>query len=124
MNNYLMKFEYLKDSIFYRLACDCTSQDCDLTIELEKDPRFGMVFLNMYKKLRASAHWGEFWDHCDFIRVFINKMKLCWCIMIHGFVEVSEGFVIKEPEHFDQFIAALIEGKQLLHQKNEEKEKL
>ena len=35
--NYMMKFGDIGRSIFYRAACRCVSQECDLTLELESD---------------------------------------------------------------------------------------
>ena len=112
--NYVMKFGSIgEDSIWYRVPCSCTDLQCDMTLEIEFDKDVNSVVLNMYKRLRASAHWGytSNWGWFDFIRVFINKLSMCCKMLVFGYVDVEEGFMIREEKHIDDFIKALEEGK-------------
>jgi hypothetical protein len=98
-----------KDAIFYRVACDCGDERCDLTLTLELDEH-GIIFLNIYKKLRASSYWGNYWNHFDFIRVFWNKIKMTFKIWTQGYIEVEESTVFQNEDHIENFIKALEEG--------------
>ena len=112
----LMKLEEFDGSIWYRIGCACGDEQCDLTLELESDNN--CVTLNMYKILRASAHWGytDKWGIFDFIRVFFNKIRMCWKIMFSGYLEVNEAFLITDLARINEFILALEDGKEyLLH---------
>jgi hypothetical protein len=118
--NYVMKFGALGDadgvaggvSVFYRIACNCTDQDCDMVLEIEKDDDYHGIYLNIYKHLKASAHWGytSEWEPFDFVRVFINKIRMCCRIMFKGYIEVSEAFIMREEKHIESFREALLEG--------------
>jgi hypothetical protein len=107
----VMRTNEFLDSIFYRVCCDCGDPDCDLTLEFEYDKDINYVTLNIYKNLRASAHWGDYWDHFDFIRIWWNKIKMIWIILTKGYIEVCEETMLKDIEHIDNFIKALEEGK-------------
>ena len=110
--NYVMKFGAVGKSVFYRLSCNCTDPQCDMTIELEAHPEDKALYLHMYKDLRASAHWGYTisWYHFDWFRVLMNKIKMCWRIFVSGYIEVTETLIIKDEEHIESFIKALDEG--------------
>lgn len=115
--NFVMKFGAIgKNSIFYRIACDCTDEQCDLTLELEIDANYKAVYLNLYKKLIASAHWGynSRWGWFDWVRVIKNKIQMCYRIITKGYIEVSESFIIKDEEQIKGFIDALNEGKKFV----------
>jgi len=98
-------------SVYYRVCCDCADEKCDLTLEFEYDKDINYVTLSIYKNLRASAYWGGSWDYFDFIRVWKNKIKMIWEILTKGYIEVCEGTLLKEPEHINNFIKALEEGR-------------
>ena len=118
-----MKLDEIGNSIYYRVACQCGSQDCDLVLELEYDKDFDCINIRMYKKLHASAHWGDYWDHFDFIRVLWNKIKMCSIVMTKGYVEITEETMIQGEEHIDSFISALQQGKRFIVGKEKEWQK-
>ena len=122
--NYVMKFDDWGDSVFYRVACNCTEQDCDMTLELERDKEYNALYLNIYKRLRASAHWGytSKWGGFDFVRVLINKIRMCCRIMFSGYIEVSEAFIMKDEKHIESFREVILDGIQYL-KKGEQNEK-
>ena len=103
-----MKLGDFIDSTYYRVSCDCQSEECDLTLELQIYGQ--LIFLNMYKNLKASSHWGGYWNHFDFIRVWKNKIKMIWSILMKGYIEVNESTVLRGEEHIRSFIEALEEG--------------
>ncbi len=110
--NYMMSLGAVGKSVFYRLACNCTDPQCDLTLELEANPNDKALYLHMYKDLRASAHWGytESWYYFDWLRVLLNKIKMCWQIVVNGYIEITEVLIIKDEEHIESFMKALDEG--------------
>jgi hypothetical protein len=101
-------------SIYYRIACNCTDPQCDMHLELESE--INQIYLNISKKLVASAQWGYTgeWYVSDFIRVFINKMRMICRILFFGYIEVNETLILEGSDHVDEFIAALEEGKRFL----------
>ena len=116
----VMKLEQFATSIYYRVACQCGEQRCDLVLEMEYDKELESIDIRMHKKLFASAHWGIDWDYFDFIRVSWNKIKMCWTIITQGYIEVTEETMIQGEEHIDNFIAALQQGKKFIVGKEKE----
>ncbi len=110
--NFVMNFGAVGKSTFYRVACDCTDPQCDLTLEFEANPNDKALYLHMYKDLRASAHWGytESWYYFDWLRVLLNKIKMCWRIFTRGYIEVTESFIIRDEEHIMDFSKAVVQG--------------
>jgi hypothetical protein len=107
----VMEIEKFKDSIYYRVSCDCGQPDCDLQVELERDEDFpSMIFLNIYKNLLFSAHW-----HNDgWFKIQWAKIKAIFRIIFFGYIEVNEGFILKGEEHIECFIQALQQGRNYL----------
>lgn len=116
----VMKLDEFADSIYFRVACQCGEQNCDLILDLDYDKDFNAINLHMYKNLAASAHWGMDWDHFDFIRVLWNKIKMCWTLITKGYIQVSEETMIQGEEHIDNFIKALQQGKKFIVGKENE----
>lgn len=126
--NYTMSLGAVGKSVFYRVACDCTDPDCDLTLELEANPEDGALYLYMYKKLRNSAYWGytSDWEPFEWLRVLLNKFRMCWQIVVNGYIEENETLIIKDEEHIESLMKALDEGLlfiKWLHSQEEEDEK-
>lgn len=110
----VMKLHEFDDSIYYRIACQCGEQNCDLQLELEYDKDIGSINLHMHKNLRASAHWGGYWKYCDFIRVWWKKLGMIWTLATKGYIEISEETMIHGEEHINNFIEALQQGKKFI----------
>ena len=107
-----MKTNEFKDSIFYRVACDCGSDEHDIHMEFENDPEIpGFIFLNFYKKLVWSSYWG---DNDKWYKNFWLRIKGATKMIFKGYVEVEESFILRGEEHIDSFIEALEEGKQYI----------
>lgn len=107
-----MKTNEFKDAIFYRVACDCGSDEHDLHFEFEKDSEIPeMIFLNFYKKLVWSSYWG---DNDKWYKNFWLRIKGATKMIFKGYVEVEESFILRGEDHIDSFIEALEEGKQYM----------
>ena len=105
-----MKIDEFKDSITYRASCDCTSQDCDMTLDLEVDRKCKMILLSIYKDLHWSSSWGanDNWFLDKWIRI-----KTSIKMLFTGHVEVQESFIMRDTQ-IDDFVKALKDGKEKL----------
>ena len=116
INKNVMKTNEFEDSIYYRVACSCGSNDHDITIEFEKDQDIpSMIFLNFYKNIAWCSHWGN-------LNIFERAWKRITCslkMLFTGFVELEESFILSE-DNIESFIKALIEGKEYIEQKKGE----
>jgi hypothetical protein len=112
-----MKTDEFKDSIYYRIACGCGSNDHDLTIEFEYDKDLpDMVSLNLYKKLVWTSHYGT----GNFITRFWKRITGALKVLFLGYIEVEESLILRDEGHIDSFIKALEEGKQYIQKLNGE----
>lgn len=102
-----MKLHEFEDSVFYRAACCCGNEKCDLTLELERDEDIdNMIFLNMYKNLYWSSHWGS--NNCLFN--FWLRIKAALRVLFTGYIKVEESFIFKGEEQINDFLDALKKG--------------
>ena len=126
----VMKIDEWKDEIFYRIACNCGSSDCDMHMTLKLDRKTGYISMLFEKKMLTSTSWdiqpvffdlfGDPWEVTkDNIITFLqnlwvkfkNKLKYTWDIWIHGYVESSADLLINEEKHIDAFVDAILSGK-------------
>jgi len=104
----VMKIGEFDDAILYRVACDCAGHEHDVTIEIEKDDDTGYVFLTFHKNILWC--W---WVNNGVIGWLENKwrrFKAAMKLMFTGWIELEESFLLKDPEHIQNFIDALREG--------------
>lgn len=107
VSNRIMKLEENKKAVMFRAACDCTDQDCDMTIDMEVDD--GFLYLTLFKKLRWSSYWNcKNWFHDKWLRI-----KCCLKLLFTGYIEVEESFLMRENQ-VDDFINAIVEAKEKL----------
>ena len=111
----VMKVGEWKDSVMYRVSCQCTDPSCDMTLELEKDHALKMIYLNLYKDLSLASYWQS--DDNWFKDIWL-RIKYSFRMMFTGRIEVQEVFIMQE-EQIEGFIKALEEGKEYL-KNNEE----
>jgi len=107
----IMKLHEFEDVIYYRAACSCGDARCDLTLELEKDKKCGMVFLNMDKNL----YWSSHWQSDNFFKNRWLRIKAAFKMLFTGYVEIEESFIFRGDEQIDAFIDALKEGRDYLN---------
>lgn len=110
----VMKINEFSDTVYYRVACDCASEECDLTLDMSWDKEVGYIYLEIYKNLIASSYYGRLWKHFDFIRVWRNKIKMIKKIIFDGYIEIQGDTLFKDVEHIENFINALEQGKQFI----------
>ena len=105
----VMKTNEFDDAVYYRVACECGSDEHDVTIEFEKLPDIDdMIFLNFYKKIYWSSNWKS---NDNWLRNIWFRIKGSLKILFLGYLELEGDFIIKGEEHIDSFTEALKEGK-------------
>ncbi len=109
ISNRVMKQDEGRDTVWYRVACDCGDKDCDLSLELEYDKELDMVFLNMYKKFCWTSKWSGWWWRSKWPR-----LKAALKILFIGYIEIEGCLIIKGGGHIGTFIEALQEGQRKL----------
>ena len=107
----IMELHKFGDAIYYRAACSCGDDKCDLTLELEKDKKCGMIFLNMYKNL----YWSSHWQSDNFFKNMWIRVKAALKMLFIGYVKIEESFIFKGDEQIDAFLNALKEGREYLN---------
>ena len=105
-----MKLAEWDNSTMYRVACECTDQEHDITLDLEYDSDVNMIFLNMYKNLRWCSYKG-----CDqnFFSEIWCRIKTALKMIFTGYIEVNCDFILREDQ-INGFMEALEEGKRKL----------
>lgn len=110
----------LDDLIIYRLICSCNQSNHDLEIHLEKDTKFNLLILKFYATISINEHF-RLWEENNFIgktkkflRTVWNRIKTSVKILIIGYIEIDQEFMIDDKTQIDDFIEALKEGKQYL----------
>ena len=101
----VMKTNEFNDSIFYRISCDCSDVEHDLTLEMEWDD--GFLTLHFYGDVEVSS-WGSSFS---WIGKQWWKIKRIFELLFKGYFSVNYEMLILKEEHLDSFIEALQEGK-------------
>jgi hypothetical protein len=129
----VMEIDRFDDEIFYRVACQCGSADCDMTMTLKLDRKTGYISMLFEKKMLTSTDWNispvwfdlldDSWEETLenlknwFKNLLIrtkNKLKHTWTIWIHGYMESSADLLINEEKHIQSFLEAIEAGKKEL----------
>jgi hypothetical protein len=103
-----MKTDDFGDSIWYKVNCDCNSDDHITTIEFEHDKEFHFMTLNFYKKMVWTSRWG---DIAWYERLW-RRITCAFKMLFTGYIEIEEYVILQDEEHISSFIEALQEGKQ------------
>ena len=103
----VMKVADYEDAVFYRVACDCTDADHDVTIELEYDKDFNNIYLNFYRKARV---WSIYWESSNVFKRIYGRFKSALKILVSGVIEYEDELNLSNPEHVRNFISALEAG--------------
>lgn len=124
-------------SVMYRAACNCTSSECDIVIDLEYDPMTKTVDLTFFKdvyffdgpqrdvlwdekvikKLRNEGFKTAFDTFIEngilyHIRNFWYRFRKAVRLVLTGYLEMNESFLFQGEEQIDTFIQALQQGKE------------
>ena len=102
VSNKIMKAYESKDAVVYRAMCDCGSAGCDLTLDIEKAPDLGMVFLTLYKDLT----WNSYDHPYNWFKDMFWRIKNVLKILFVGRIKVEGDFVMRS-EQMKDFIKAL-----------------
>jgi len=113
----VMKVDEYKDSITFRIACDCGDPEHDTTIDFEKDKDLPTMYFMTISKNMA---WSCYWKNNNWFDAQWRKLKAIFKLFFTGYIELGDDFIIKGEEHIDSFIKALEEGKR--HMKGETSE--
>ena len=113
-------------SIWYNIGCDCGSGEHDTNIMFEYDKSIDILFLNFYKTISYSKEFGHLYYEDDtLVDVIKDKIKVLWKrmkdatkLLFTGYVEMESDFILKDTQHIQDFIDALIEGREYCLNKN------
>lgn len=134
--------EYNK-SITYKCDCDCGSHDHSVWIDFEIDEDYDLFFLNFYKDVyffdfpQQDILWFDkfkeifnkkgcrlkamifFYENTILynLKQYWYRFKKAIRLFFTGNLEMSEEFILREGEHLDNFIEALIEGRKIIEKK-------
>lgn len=104
-------------SIWYKVECDCGSDEHAATIEMEYDKEMNMLSLHFYKEVSYSA-WC-FWKDDNFFgkvkdayRIIIRRIKGAIKVLFTGHLPMEDEFLLVDEQHINDFIEALEEAKQ------------
>ena len=97
-------------SIWYYFHCDCGESNHAATIELEVEDN--IMCLRFYKDV-YYAYYGD-----NIIKQWWHRIKGAVRLIFTGYLEVSESMIILHEEHIDNFIDALVEGRNYLVVRN------
>ncbi|MCK9439744.1 MAG: hypothetical protein WC188_11525 [Candidatus Caldatribacteriota bacterium] len=101
-----------KDSIMYTVDCDCGSEECRATIDIEIDQEFKIIILNFYKTLNCSTF--SYIKDSKIKQLFANIKKrfyYAFKIFFTGEISLNSDLIISKKDHIDNFIDALQEGR-------------
>ena len=104
----VMKTDDYGDSVWYKVNCDCNSDDHITTIEMEYDKEFRMITLNFYKKYVWTSRYGDI----NWFERFWKRLTCSLKMFFTGWIEVEEYVILRGEDHINSFIEALEEGKQ------------
>ncbi len=103
----IMKVSETDISVTYRVMCDSEMKEHDTTIDFEYDKKLNMIFINFYKDLSWSSHYG---DKNFFSRIY-RRIKCSLRMLFKGYIEVEESLIVRDIEHINNFIELLQEGR-------------
>lgn len=112
-------------SVWYNIMCDCCSEDHDTTMEFEYDKDMNMLFLSFYKTINYSKEFSYVWDDDTLVDTIKNRIEVIWRrlkdatkLLFTGYVEMDGDFILQDKQHIQDFIDALIEGRDFCLGKN------
>ena len=105
----VMKTDEFNNSVFYKVECDCRSDDHILGVEISLEHGkeiSSMLFLTFYKKLQWTSWWQADW----FYERWWKKAKLVCAVLFNGYIELDSDIILQGEEHIQGFIDAVNEG--------------
>jgi len=112
-------------SVWYNIMCDCTDDSHDTSMEFEYDKSANMLFLNFYKTISYSKQFGYMFEDNTLLDSIKNKIEVIWRrlkdatkLLFTGYIEMNGDFVLKDKQHIQDFIDAMVEGRDYCLDKN------
>jgi len=106
----VMKTSEWENEVTYRVMCDCGSNDHDASVSMEYDKELNYFSLVFWKNICWCSRWGvDTWYEKLWKRVSCSLKML-----FTGYIEVEEELLIRDLDHIDDFITALIDGRVML----------
>ena len=113
-NNFrIMKTHNFDDAKFYRAACSCTDERCDMTLILEIDEEIEDITLQLHRDLCYADNWNA--DHW-YERLWY-RIKGTLRLLFTGRIEVDDYFMFQGKNQIESFLNALKEGMDELEEK-------
>lgn len=93
MQKKLMKLEEYDDASYWRVACDCNSEDHDVAVWIEHEKQFGPHGFSMEISANVTAHasWNDNWYQALLWRfktalkvLFTGRIETSTCIALSG----------------------------------------
>jgi hypothetical protein len=122
----IMKNKETGDSIWFTLACDCMSSECNTIIEMEidKKDKTGMVLI-FYKEFYFQYNnpfSGEILESIKYLWKGIWwRIKSSLRILFIGHIKISSDICLVNEEHINCLIKALEEGKKYCYEKSQKR---
>lgn len=119
------KVMYLGNGM-YRLACDCTCEDHDITLDFQYDDEFHIAEMVFYMDFYSDSDINNYRDSYKdnffkkFFKTLYFRVKYSLLLIFKGYIRVSHEVIFSKPEHIDSFINALYKSKEWMeeHQRN------
>ena len=95
-----------EDVIFYRVACNCGSEDHDITLEIEYEEDLKAVTVRMYQET-TTAYWARpikvdmlHWSRplVDVANAVINRFTLLYSVIIKGVIKREAYLILNKQE--------------------------
>ena len=106
----VMKTNEYGNEIIYRVMCDCGEGEHDVSVSIEYDKDINMLQLAFYKRICWCSRFGV----TKWYEKIWKKLSCSLKMLFTGYIELEEELLIRDKKHIDNFISALIDGKELL----------
>jgi len=105
---------------YYRVACDCMSEEHDVSVAVEHDKDLDTLQLTFYANITAADWYGQ---DLKFFEKIKWRIKTAMKILTRGEVEQQHDFIFMDEEQIKDLIGILEEGIEKIHQDKEDYER-
>jgi hypothetical protein len=120
----VMKEREYKNSVWYRLACNCQDPEDDAHIEIEIDKDVQMMTLTFGRRFRIfynSSYTDEVFEKIkNWVRSMKWRLSLVIKMLFTGYIKIDSELIILDVKHIDSYIKALQEGRDYCFKRAEE----
>lgn len=91
----LMKINEYDDALYYRVACDCASEEHDMSIWAESIGTVGYYEIRMSSTMCANAYRSRFSSRwLRWLDGPVNRVAIALRVLFTGRVELSQEFIL------------------------------